>query len=714
LVQGPFRWASDLFGHRSQALGPDAQHQHFSMRMIHVDGHISAEQQIQYQPVPTFDEQQLAGQMESQMQQAPMLMPVQMPEQPTCRERWASGHFTITPENNAILDAWDLVVISALFVTALALPFEVSIVVEPAVKYLQFSRIIDLIFTVDIVLTFNVAIVVEEKGAANVEVFERRPAKISGQYMAFPFSDNAKAGWFWPDLLTVMPWDVIAKMGVLGIDASNMKLIRVLRLLRMLRLVRVVKLFKRWHIRSGMKNSVIKIITCAAITLLLVHWLACIWGHLGMNAMNGEGTTWLKNHLTLSKDGSSRVTEMTCFEVYKVSLYLCVVVLTSVGFGDITPTNQEEAVAMIVTLFFTGVTWAWVVATVVAVITNIDVFGTVFNQVMDDLNEIMTVHDVGNSLRIRVRQHVHESYKIQRHMHHHESIKWLSQGLQGELAMQSGVGHVLSKVWYLREIPEEIVIELADEFKGMLYSPGEVIMDLSSLAVILRGTCVRKGIMLSRDAVFGEDMILACDKLRDPSCPRTLTFLEVMRLSREALCMAAAKYPNLDQQLRRAQIKLALWRGFIQAAQKVRDQRAKEKAEGNQPKSRTTTWDATLFNQDSKDSTKIGAGYGSWKSSFDEVVSESLAPVTSEAHGDATMRILTELQAMRENAAQAQFEEKARWLDFNKRFVTVETRCSEMKSQLDKLAMAPGIPSPPNSPSSASTTGRTFRKTGVK
>jgi len=227
---------------------------------------------------------------------------------------------------------------------------------------------------------------------------------------------------------------------------------------------------------------------------------------------------------------------------------------------------------MILTLFYTGITWPWVVATVVSVITNMDIFGTVFNHTMDDLNDVMKGHEVNQELSLRIRRHVHESYKIQAAKHQHTAINWLSNGLKGELAMESGVDMVCAKVWFLRSLPEEMVIELADEFKGALFSPGEVIMDAESLSVIMRGSCVRKGRMLARDAVFGEDMILASEHLKDPSCPRTLTFLEVQRLHRDNLLYACAKFPLLDEKLRRAQLKLALWRGFIREAEKQRDQ----------------------------------------------------------------------------------------------------------------------------------------------
>eukprot|EP00427_Karlodinium_veneficum_P037810 CAMPEP_0169296342 /NCGR_PEP_ID=MMETSP1016-20121227/65097_1 /TAXON_ID=342587 /ORGANISM="Karlodinium micrum, Strain CCMP2283" /LENGTH=211 /DNA_ID=CAMNT_0009387743 /DNA_START=91 /DNA_END=723 /DNA_ORIENTATION=- len=210
---------------------------------------------------------------------------------------------------------------------------------------------------------------------------------------------------------------------------------------------------------------------------------------IGLSGRTGE-STWLLNHIT--KNDASSVDELTELQVYKNSLYLCTVVLTSVGFGDIVPTSGFEEVCMIGTMFFTGITWAWVVANVVAVITGMDVFGSIFNQTMDELNFLLADHNVDNSLKLRIRKHVHESYKLQRERHHHEAISWLSAGLQGELAMQSGVNAVCQRIWYLNGLPEEVIIELADEFQGALYSPSEIIMDHDSVSVIMRGACIKK------------------------------------------------------------------------------------------------------------------------------------------------------------------------------------------------------------------------------
>lgn len=642
-----------------------------------------------------------------------------IPLAPTCLDRWLLGEFTILPENNFLLDAWDMVVIAALLVTAVLLPFEVALVSTPSDLSQKASHVIDLVFTIDIILTFNVACVIEEKGAATCEVYERHPMKIARRYMAFPFSDNFQAGWFWPDVLTVLPWDLIARLGFFsGAVTEHVRLIRVLRLLRMLRLVRVVKLFKRWQIKSGFPFSAMRILTCASVTLLFCHWMACLWGHIGLHP-GAHSTTWLANHLTATAGDtiSSLTTHLTSMEVYQNSLYLLVVVLTSVGFGDITPSNEMEEVAMTITMFFTGITWAWVVGNVVAVITNMDIFGTIFNQVMDDLNSLMSAHGVTNSLKLRVRRHIHESYKIQKELHHHESIKWLSPGLQGELAMQSGVDKVATQIWYLRGLPEEIIIELADEFKGDLWSPGEVIMDHDSLSVIIRGSCIRKGIMYKRDDIFGEDLILKSEHLRDTSCPRTLTFLEVMKLHRDSLIKASRKFPILDAKLRRAQIKLAIWRSFVRTAEQIRVQQKRLGIRSSQK--RRSTWDAKFFGNSngSKEVVNAAVKLESWAASMTDSQEFASKESPTAKFEDISQQILEELADIKRSTQDTRTECELRWSAFDKRFTTVEMRLDDMAAQLMQMSakQAEQVDRQPPSPTSPSSAKSMFsRKTSSR
>lgn len=259
-----------------------------------------------------------------------------------------------------------------------------------------------------------------------------------------------------------------------------------------------------------------------------------------------------------------------------MSFYFCTVVLTTVGFGDILPVNDLEVLWLILMMWVTGLTWAWVVANIVNVIANADLFGVTFNQTMDGLNILLRTRHVGNALRYRIRRHLYESQNVHRYRHQLITTTWLSAGLQGELAIQSGVDEVMNSIWYLRKLQPNIVVELALHFKPHLFSPNEFIMDQQSIFVICKGSCMKRGKLLGKGAVLGEDMILASEHLKDTTMPRTLSFTEVNKLERSDLMDVCNKFPELDQKIRTSQKRLAVRRAFVLYAMKTARVRQKE------------------------------------------------------------------------------------------------------------------------------------------
>mmetsp|Transcript_140273 Transcript_140273/g.244254 ORF Transcript_140273/g.244254 Transcript_140273/m.244254 type:complete len:698 (-) Transcript_140273:67-2160(-) len=495
---------------------------------------------------------------------------IQKPAGPvTCYERWLAGEYTITPENNFWIDMWDLVVIGALCVTAVLLPWEVALetTTSPYDVWL-IDKCIDGIFWVDMVFNFNLAYLSTYHDSNGSHGYEKRPMYIASQYMAFPFSQNFEAGWFWPDILTLIPWELFSTVR----GMRSLRLVRVLRLVRMFRLVRVIKLFRRWHTYVGFSFSSVKVVTTLLTTLLLVHWLACLWAHLGQNESAFFDTdddsllTWLEFWAGPEID----VKNLNNRKVYTMSLYFTCVVLTAVGFGDITPKADVEYVAMIVTIFVTALTWSWVVANVVKVITDSDIFGNIFSRILDDLNLLMRTRACEKKFTIAVRRHLYAAQGVFRVRHETASIAWLSSALQGELAIDSGIKQSLQNVWYMRDAPETVLICAATYFRGDVFSPDEFIMDPNSVTVVCKGSAAKRGRLLQKDAVFGEDMILASEELKDTACPRTLSFVEVLRLSKEDLFKVCERFPDFDVKVRRAQVRLALWRGFIAQANKIK------------------------------------------------------------------------------------------------------------------------------------------------
>jgi hypothetical protein len=330
----------------------------------------------------------------------------------------------------------------------------------------------------------------------------------------------------------------------------------------MFRLVRVFKLFKKWHTESGFSFAVVEIVRCLGTTLIIVHWVSCFWGYVGVNCPS-NGRTWLS--VRLEKDNQT-LEDISNYQAYNLALCFVMEVITTVGLGDMGPTNDWEVALCTMTMLFTGLTWAWVAATFVTILTNMDPYRMQFNQLMDGLNGVLVSREIPHSLRVRLRKYLYEAYFVHRQRHQQETIKWLSAGLQGELAVESGMDKVCNCVWYLAGITGPVLIDIAQRFESSLFSPNEFIMDKHSLSVVRKGTIFYKGRIILRDGVVGEDMILENEDLRDSACPRVVTFVEVFTLTRKHLGEVCAKHSDFARRIRKAQIKLAIWRGVLRLA----------------------------------------------------------------------------------------------------------------------------------------------------
>lgn len=491
---------------------------------------------------------------------------------PSCCQRWRNGDFIVMPENNRFLDIWDIIVITALLLTALVVPFEAALFEKSIPLFDYMSKCTDVVFSIDIVLTFNVAIPITS--ATSKDFYEKSPIKIAQYYMAFPFTDKFKAGWFWPDLVTVFPWEQLSNFLRKGKRydelaeeelVNEVRLVRILRLVRMFRLVRVVKLVKRWRSQTGFSSASADVIKCFLCTGLALHVLACAWCWLGVNVE----PSWLEIH---AQGNGLKKEDYTKFQVYNCALYFCTMVLTTVGLGDILPQSQIEISMGTITMFFTGILWAWVLASIVNIITNSDMFGSHYNALTDDLNSLMDARGVSPHLRIRLRKYLDEAEHVHRQRHQRQSLKSVTRGLQGELAVEAGVSEVCQAVWYLRKTPPHVLTDLAQYFLPDMFCPGEFVNEETSLMVVRRGTCIQKGKILIKDAVIGEDMILVSQWLREIWFPRALSFVEVMSLNRNDLLKVCARHTDFSRGIRRAQIKLAIWRGFIHASKVAREE----------------------------------------------------------------------------------------------------------------------------------------------
>ena len=131
------------------------------------------------------------------------------------------------PEDE-FLDSWNSYITVALIFTSLVAPARVAFVQEETILWFWINFIVDFSFFIDIMVTFNSAIINE----ADYSIIDNRK-QISLIYLT---------GWFWIDLLSIVPFDLIMQ------NANNMnsmvKIIRISRMYKLIKLTRLLKMIK--------------------------------------------------------------------------------------------------------------------------------------------------------------------------------------------------------------------------------------------------------------------------------------------------------------------------------------------------------------------------------------------------------------------------------------------------------------------------------------
>lgn len=138
----------------------------------------------------------------------------------------------------------------------ISIPFNSSYAPESNIYYDTFEHIVDILFVLDIVISFRTSFVHPKTG---LEVLDSK--SICRNYM---FGSR-----FIVDLLSVIPFEYGYTLIAGGESSSSLKLLGLLKLIRLLRLGRVIRYMK---FKTGLKVG-IRIIQLLFFLLLIVHWV---------------------------------------------------------------------------------------------------------------------------------------------------------------------------------------------------------------------------------------------------------------------------------------------------------------------------------------------------------------------------------------------------------------------------------------------------------
>eukprot|EP00928_Gymnodinium_smaydae_P031116 TRINITY_DN22950_c0_g1_i1.p1 TRINITY_DN22950_c0_g1~~TRINITY_DN22950_c0_g1_i1.p1 ORF type:complete len:727 (-),score=59.05 TRINITY_DN22950_c0_g1_i1:208-2088(-) len=259
--------------------------------------------------------------------------------------------------------------------------------------YFKVASCINTYFLSDILLQFRTCYR-DERG-----MLVTNPRKVFSHYVH---------GWLPFDVFAGIPWEwlYVDPSATTTHRMAKLRFVRVFRFLRCFRVVRVTRMVSfssrlQACIESTMVRKYAGLLYLLCLGFTLVHWLACLWYFCG--SANTGRTTWLDTYLDNAYFGEA-LTDY--FYRYLVSVYFVLTTMTTVGFGDVTPTNLEEVGFAICLLFISCFVFAWLTGHIINTIATLNSHSQLMSDRKLALLRYLNWRGVPKKLRVSIEQYL--------------------------------------------------------------------------------------------------------------------------------------------------------------------------------------------------------------------------------------------------------------------------------------------------------------------
>jgi len=409
----------------------------------------------------------------------------------------------MSPQRFYLHRTWDAIITLCATLSALLIPVKLVFNLHDHAWAVSFSVIVTVVFTIDIL----------------VHLFRARYARMDDATITTERQGIYRKRWLIVDVVAALP------VGVL-IDAP------LFHLFRLIKLARVAQFMRHWRRRALQKGNIFRLIFFGYWLILSTHWIACGW---------------------LSLRGIFSTTDN--FSNYFSALYWTIQTLSTVGYGDVTPsTTAQRIYAMTVMIFGVGV-YGYIIGNVANILTTIDPAKANYLQNMERLSSFMNYRSIPPALQNRIRDYY--TYLWEKRLSYDEStlISALPPSLQTDVSLFLK-RDIIEKVPLFRGASDEFIREIALQMRPVVFTPGDFVYKAgeqgNDMYFITRGTIevITNGAVqntLQEGDFFGE-IALVLSQPRTASI-RAVTFCDLYRLDREMFNRVLSHYPDIAAQI---------------------------------------------------------------------------------------------------------------------------------------------------------------------
>jgi hypothetical protein len=322
--------------------------------------------------------------------------------------------------------------------------------------------------------------------------------------------------WFIFDLLAAIPFTFLFPNPLLG-------------LFRLLKIARVAQFMYLIRQRALRLRDYLLLVFFVFWLIIIAHWLACGWIELRYNSSSIDNIT-----------------------KYITSLYWVVETLSTVGYGDIIPSNNLQYLyATVIMLFGVGM-YGFIIGNVANILAKSNPARTQFFNNLEQLKIFVNYRNIPVSLQKKIRDYYNYIWKKKLGFDESIFLYGLTQGLQNEVSVQLKK-EILEKIPLFRGVSDEFLKDVSLHMRPIVCIPDEYVFKErdygNEMYFVIRGrlkVISSKGetSVLTDGDFFGEIALFAENKRRTASI-QSVTYSDLYRLDRELFNEVLRQYPGI-------------------------------------------------------------------------------------------------------------------------------------------------------------------------
>ncbi|XP_067041117.1 potassium voltage-gated channel subfamily H member 6-like [Acropora muricata] len=295
---------------------------------------------------------------------------------------------------------WDWFILALVIYTAVEVPFDVAFLVPARKSEASISQfgslkslspiavanlLVDLFFIIDIPINFRSAVIVKDTYEVITDA-----KRIAILYLK---------SWFLVDFVAAIPLEFM-------IDPQHERATTLTGLLKTARLLRLVRVTRKIDRYSEYGVAAIFLLMC--LFTLTSHWLACVWHAIGQVEAR-DNTGWLAaladeigkpiNESNLSSGPSLSIR-------YISSLYFTLSSLTTVGFGNIAPSTNDEKIFGVFVMIMGALMYASIFGNLTVILQRLCVQSSKQHGDLHLIREFAKFHKIPTVLKEIMEDHV--------------------------------------------------------------------------------------------------------------------------------------------------------------------------------------------------------------------------------------------------------------------------------------------------------------------